>query len=172
MLDDGDLSRFGSDEEDLEEDFVLQANLPEEAEEEEEEIGVVENFSKLKSADCSAQMQEVDLICGSEAKSHGPEKGNGFGGEKPRVRRLLDEQFDMVVSHLFSFSVVYAKKNKNKKEKLMEAIQKFDFSARLFSVNFVSEDIFAIHWHMLGYLSMHCSFLSKFGCLFYSQSFL
>ncbi|KAF9625444.1 hypothetical protein IFM89_022841 [Coptis chinensis] len=57
---DSDMSRFGSDVEDLEEDFVVQENVPEEGE------GV---YKKIYSK---------------------------FVEEKPRVRRLLDEQFDMV----------------------------------------------------------------------------
>ena len=89
LLDDGDLSRFGSDVEELEEDFVLQANIPEEGEEGDEEIGVNENL-------ISVQMQKVDLISGSEVKNYGPERENELSSEKPRVRRLLDEQFDMV----------------------------------------------------------------------------
>eukprot|EP00268_Persea_americana_P030380 TRINITY_DN2940_c0_g2_i4.p1 TRINITY_DN2940_c0_g2~~TRINITY_DN2940_c0_g2_i4.p1 ORF type:complete len:540 (+),score=161.49 TRINITY_DN2940_c0_g2_i4:239-1858(+) len=89
LLDDGDLSRFGSDVEELEEDFVLQANIPEEGEEGDEEIGVNENL-------ISVQMQKVDLISGSEVKNYGPERENELSSEKPRVRRLLDEQFDML----------------------------------------------------------------------------
>ncbi|KAF9604405.1 hypothetical protein IFM89_006414 [Coptis chinensis] len=57
---DSDMSRFGSDVEDLEEDFVVQENVPEEGE------GV---YKKIYSK---------------------------FVEEKPRVWRLLDEQFDMV----------------------------------------------------------------------------
>ncbi|KAF9613427.1 hypothetical protein IFM89_008257 [Coptis chinensis] len=55
-----DMARFGSDVEDLEEDFVVQANVPEEGE------GV---YKKIYSK---------------------------FVEEKPRVQRLLDEQFDML----------------------------------------------------------------------------
>ncbi|XP_058098724.1 uncharacterized protein LOC131243401 isoform X2 [Magnolia sinica] len=83
LLDDSDLSRFGSDVEDLEEDFVVQANVPEDGEEE-------------KIAEYPSQVQEVELIHGADLKSHEQEGENEFGGEKPRVRRLLDEQFDLL----------------------------------------------------------------------------
>nr|KYP61616.1 Protein LTV1 isogeny [Cajanus cajan] len=61
LLDDSDVSRLGSDVEDLEEDFVVRANLDEDDEE----------------------------------KDHGV-PGVDCVGEKPRVRRLLDEQFDLL----------------------------------------------------------------------------
>lgn len=83
LLDDSDLSRFGSDTEDLEEDFVLKANLPEE--------NVVGN------EDCDTTERKWCL-----AKTEVNESLEGGGedeqddGEKPRVRRLLDEQFDLL----------------------------------------------------------------------------
>lgn len=94
LLDDDDLSRFGSDVEDLEEDFVVKANLLEgedrinEEDEEEEEEGGVEKVA-AKEEDSRWAEQENEFA-----------QGNGEdtlkGGEKPRVRRLLDEQFDLV----------------------------------------------------------------------------
>lgn len=86
LLDDSDLSRFGSDVEDLEEDFVLQANIPEE---EEEDVEV----------DNSDQQQNLDGLVfqnGIGIGNHLVVGGDECVGEKLRVRRLLDEQFDLL----------------------------------------------------------------------------
>lgn len=109
LLDDSDLSRFGSDVEDLEEDFVVKANLPEGDEEKtdeveqegeevvygrDEEVGVVKDglLQQQEQEDAAAEPeQNVKRVLRSD--------------EKPRVRRLLDEQFDLVcfpLLHIFS----------------------------------------------------------------------
>ncbi|XP_008800299.2 protein LTV1 homolog [Phoenix dactylifera] len=97
LLDDDDLSRFGSDVEDLEEDFVVKANLPEgedEVNEEEEEAP--------RGGEKVAAKEEVGVARDSRWAEQESEfaQGNGEdelkGGEKPRVRRLLDEQFDLL----------------------------------------------------------------------------
>ncbi|GKU90045.1 hypothetical protein SLEP1_g4092 [Rubroshorea leprosula] len=92
LLDDSDASRFGSDVEDLEEDFVVIANMPEEREGDdvvsdrklnlvqESEILVNEGNSKTSH---SGNQEVVEVI------NHRVEEK-----EKPRARRLLDEQFD------------------------------------------------------------------------------
>ncbi|XP_072996602.1 uncharacterized protein [Typha latifolia] len=89
LLDDDDLSRFGSDVEDLEEDFVIKANCPEEEEDEVEEEEEEENRELFRSD------RRYDA-----KKEEGFERGNGDSeledGAKQRVRRLLDEQFDML----------------------------------------------------------------------------
>lgn len=91
LLDDSDLSRFGSDVEDFEEDFVVQANLPDEVDDEEfdNKLNLVENSGMIRG----------DI--GQSSISHPQENASEIGGEyrvneKPRARRYLDEQFDML----------------------------------------------------------------------------
>ncbi|URD83517.1 hypothetical protein MUK42_03557 [Musa troglodytarum] len=106
LLDDSDLSRFGSDVEDLEEDFVVKANLPEgdeekvdEVEQEGEEVvygrddkaGRAEVVGVVKDGLLQQQEQED---AAAELEQHG--KHVLRSDEKPRVRRLLDEQFDLL----------------------------------------------------------------------------
>lgn len=86
LLDDTDLSRFGSEvEEDLEEDFVVRANVADDEEDEEVDV-VADEIVKLRLNN----KQPVEFA------------SDGFDGdsecveEKPRVRRLLDEQFDLL----------------------------------------------------------------------------
>ncbi|KAL6009513.1 hypothetical protein ACLOJK_022742 [Asimina triloba] len=91
LLDDSDLSRFGSDMEDLEEDFVMKANLPEDEDEEEEE--------EEATVDERLEVTKGERI--ESYKHRGKEDGsiteeNEWGTEKPRVHRLLDEQFDLL----------------------------------------------------------------------------
>lgn len=66
MLDESDSSHFGSDVEDLDEDFVLKANLPEVLDEEVDKATVVREQDDVRFE------------------------------EKPRARRAIDEQFDML----------------------------------------------------------------------------
>lgn len=83
LLDESDTSNAGSEDEGLEEDFVIMANQAEgveEVEEEEEELGNGV-FSDIE------EEEEFEF----EADP------------KPRVRRLLDEQFDLV--SLFHFKL-------------------------------------------------------------------
>ncbi|KAK8717955.1 hypothetical protein V6N13_045205 [Hibiscus sabdariffa] len=91
LLDDSDLSRFGSDAEDLEEDFVVIANTGEAGEGDESD-------KKLTFIEESGFIDEG-------VKSTGPEFGNQEIAneernyqveEMPRARRLLDEQFDIL----------------------------------------------------------------------------
>ncbi|KAM3304591.1 protein LTV1 [Capsicum chacoense] len=89
LLDDSDLSRFGSDDEDLEleEDFVIKANVPDGAVnvELDNNLSLPEklNVDKVGSSDTTGHVQR------NEAKFATFE-------EKPRARRLLDEQFDLL----------------------------------------------------------------------------
>ena len=90
LLDDSDLSRFGSDVEDLEEDFVVRANTAEgEGDESDKKLDFVEKSKVsnegLKEADSGSGNQEIAY----EVRNYQVE-------EKPRARRLLDEQFDLV----------------------------------------------------------------------------
>lgn len=103
LLDDSDLSRFGSDVEDLEEDFVAKANLP-------------EGHSDLELSNKSSVVGEKSGIVNVEknyfeiSKSQKPAvELDGQDAEKSRARRPLDEQFDLVrilllVICLFLFS--------------------------------------------------------------------
>ncbi|XP_077231474.1 low temperature viability protein [Tasmannia lanceolata] len=102
MLDNSDLSQFGSDVEDLEEDFIVRANLLEEEKDKTvDEKSTKEGRSKViggeenESTDCSSQVQDFDLIDGANLRSH-QQGGNEWVNEKPRVRRPLDEQFDLL----------------------------------------------------------------------------
>lgn len=103
LLDDSDLSRFGSDVEDLEEDFVVRANLLEEEKDVEvdKRLNRVEQFGvtgkEVDKADNHDQQPTVDgLVFQSGIGNHLVEGGDEFVDNKPRVRRLLDEQFDLV----------------------------------------------------------------------------
>ncbi|GAA0147574.1 hypothetical protein LIER_07239 [Lithospermum erythrorhizon] len=84
--DDSDVSSAGSDSDDLEEDFVIKANLPEES--------VEEDFNK------KLNLVEKSEIGGIERKvlelSVSEEKSVDIDRENLRARRLLDEQFDML----------------------------------------------------------------------------
>ncbi|KAF2310052.1 hypothetical protein GH714_006334 [Hevea brasiliensis] len=89
LLDDSDLSRFGSEVEDLEEDFVVRANIPDEGSD-------LDIDKKLNLTDKSNHVASGNQ--GVAVDNSSVEKGeveNDFAGEKPRVRRLLDEQFDL-----------------------------------------------------------------------------
>ncbi|XP_057502849.1 uncharacterized protein LOC130786568 [Actinidia eriantha] len=103
LLDDSDLSRFGSDDEDLEEDFVVKANLPDELEDIDlnKKLNLVENAEvNLKEIDQSkashSQDNVVDFVEASEFRNHQLIAGEYHSDDKPRARRLLDEQFDML----------------------------------------------------------------------------
>ncbi|KAK8941265.1 hypothetical protein KSP39_PZI010352 [Platanthera zijinensis] len=84
LLDDSDLSRFGSDAEDFEEDFVFKANLPEENEQGNEESDTEERKLWL------AKAEEVNELLDEDGEDEQDD------GEKPRIHRLLDEQFDLL----------------------------------------------------------------------------
>lgn len=102
LLDDSDLSRFGSDVEDLEEDFVVRANLLEEKDVEvDKRLNRVEEFGvtgkEVDKADNYDQQPTVDgLVFQSGIGNHLVEGVDECVDNKPRVRRLLDEQFDLV----------------------------------------------------------------------------
>ncbi|KAK7283833.1 hypothetical protein RIF29_13580 [Crotalaria pallida] len=110
LLDDSDLSRFGSDVEDLEEDFVLQANLCEDEDEEKvaeadekahitnsislfEESVIDKNNSKVLQVSADAKVvndfESLDGVTNCVTGVDGV-------GENLRARRLLDEQFDLL----------------------------------------------------------------------------
>ncbi|KZV28851.1 hypothetical protein F511_13646 [Dorcoceras hygrometricum] len=86
MLDDSDSSKFGSDVEDLEEDFVVKANLVEGAGDD----------------DIDAQLNLAGGLMAINGDFTVPENVDaklGMVDEKARIRRPLDEQFDL---HSFS----------------------------------------------------------------------
>ncbi|EEF52666.1 protein LTV1 homolog isoform X2 [Ricinus communis] len=89
LLDDSDLSRFGSDVEDLEEDFVVRANVPED--DNDNKLNLIDQANEHVPGNQEAAVDNV--IVEKEEKE---EVGNDLPGEKQRVRRLLDEQFDLL----------------------------------------------------------------------------
>ncbi|KAG5246441.1 LTV1 protein [Salix suchowensis] len=101
LLDDSDLSRFGSDVEDLEEDFVVRANLPE-GEDDVDADDLVEGSEAINEGvnEYVNYGRENGLgRCGVEKAISAPEEVRGdFEDEKQRVRRPLDEQFDLLES--------------------------------------------------------------------------
>ena len=88
LLDDSDLSRFGSDVEDLEEDFVVRANLLEEDDESE--------ASGLKRTD-NTVIHDLGNGDGCISSMKVAELESEYV-DRPRLRRPLDEQFDLVLS--------------------------------------------------------------------------
>lgn len=95
LLDDGDISSFESDVEELEEDFVLLANRPEEGEEQ------VTDKKTTLSAHATGASSIRDEIMPASASSR------LSAVEKPRVRRLIDEQFDLVTCWPLDISFRY-----------------------------------------------------------------
>lgn len=98
LLDDTDLSRFGSDVEDLEEDFVVQANIPDG---EEEQDAMDRSLHSLRISETSARNnvhQEKLFDHGSANGNRGIVRESNYfpTDNKLRARRLLDEQFDTV----------------------------------------------------------------------------
>ncbi|XP_050367086.1 uncharacterized protein LOC126785436 [Argentina anserina] len=91
LLDDSDAaSRFGSEDEDLEEDFVVKANLPDgEEEEEEEDVCVGGEPSLVEQSENKNVSNEAGVV--SRGKS-------GSMVDDPRARRDVDDEFDMVLS--------------------------------------------------------------------------
>ncbi|KAJ6853743.1 protein LTV1-like protein [Iris pallida] len=85
LLDDSDLSRFGSDVEDLDEDFVVKANRPDEAE------GQDLEGKEKTDLDMNTSLEEEEYEV-----DDGDKDDETIFNEKPRVRRLLDEQFDLL----------------------------------------------------------------------------
>ncbi|KAL5546051.1 hypothetical protein UlMin_005738 [Ulmus minor] len=104
LLDDSDASRFGSDVEDLEEDFVVQANrLEDEADVDIDKRSILndrfENKYVINKANTSEHLHNAaDLNSEDGIRYHMTEANNESGVEKPRVRRLLDEKFDLLES--------------------------------------------------------------------------
>ncbi|WCJ34949.1 hypothetical protein M5689_016226 [Euphorbia peplus] len=92
--DDSDLSRFGSDVEDLEEDFIVRANFPED----QSDLVVDESLDLIgESSDrVSLGNRETAVQNGSIEKE--AELVYDFASEKPRTRRMLDEKFDLLES--------------------------------------------------------------------------
>ncbi|KAK7314306.1 hypothetical protein VNO77_39522 [Canavalia gladiata] len=98
LLDDSDLSRFGSDSEDLEEDFVVLANVHEDEDGgEEDHVSNGVNFAKEPVIN-NGQILQVSAHSGITV-DFGPldgVTGVDCALDKPRARRLLDEQFDLL----------------------------------------------------------------------------
>ncbi|XP_057982858.1 uncharacterized protein LOC131167863 [Malania oleifera] len=96
LLDDSDLSRFGSDFEELEEDFLIQANLPDEGEDVviDKKLNLVEKPEVLKEENNEADDHPSNLV---ESSGYDISESVDACDEKTRVRNLLDEQFDLLV---------------------------------------------------------------------------
>ncbi|KVI06501.1 protein LTV1 homolog [Cynara cardunculus var. scolymus] len=89
LLDDSGSSRFGSDVEDLEEDFVFNANLADES----EDVALDKKLCLAEESNVNSKEEEYDtyhshdnVLVGSETLVVG----------KPRESRPLDEQFDLL----------------------------------------------------------------------------
>ncbi|XP_076958383.1 uncharacterized protein LOC143634099 [Bidens hawaiensis] len=82
LLDDSDQSGFGSDVEDFLDNFAINANLPDASED-------VQPVNNLTSESTIANNKEDEYYA---KHSH----NNGFVAAKPRERRPLDEQFDLL----------------------------------------------------------------------------
>ncbi|KAL1290944.1 hypothetical protein HN51_059490 [Arachis hypogaea] len=105
LLDDSDLSRFGSDVEDLEEDFVVRANLHEDGDNVEEKAHICDgkNFEESMTNGNQNNAHELQVSShtrvtynlGSLGGVANGATGVGCADEKERARRLLDEQFDL-----------------------------------------------------------------------------
>lgn len=96
LLDDSDLSRFGSDVEDLEEDFVVIANTAEDGDVSERKLDFIEE-SKVSNKG----VKEADFCSGNKEIAN--EVRNYQTEEKTRLRRPLDQQFDLVGSLFFFY---------------------------------------------------------------------
>ena len=108
LLDDSDLSRYGSDAEDLEEDFVVRANIPEGGEDLEayvEGSAVINEVTSGYVRYGGDRENVVECRVVEKAMNVLLEAGGDFGDEKQRVRRPLDEQFDLV--RLYSLSTLF-----------------------------------------------------------------
>ncbi|KAL5780608.1 hypothetical protein ACOSQ2_011345 [Xanthoceras sorbifolium] len=99
LLDDGDLSRFGSDVEDLDEDFIVQANFPEEG----VDLDADETFDLVEEAEVTDEVVDDECVSfGNQENVIGErnqvveEAGNDCVFDKPRARRPLDDQFDLL----------------------------------------------------------------------------
>ncbi|KAI0493416.1 hypothetical protein KFK09_023532 [Dendrobium nobile] len=91
LLEDSDLSRFGSDTEEFEDDFVFKANLPEGNEGESEEVEETEPGAG------EAERQMCLIKTEQEGESFDEDSEDELDdGDKPRIHRLLDEQFDLL----------------------------------------------------------------------------
>ncbi|XP_050212385.1 uncharacterized protein LOC126663498 [Mercurialis annua] len=94
MLDDSDLSRFGSDVEDLEEDFVVRANVADG--DDALEVDIVNKLNLIdKAKECVSSANQGTAICNDSVKKE-TEMENKFTAEQQRVPRFLDEQFDLL----------------------------------------------------------------------------
>ncbi|RZC44742.1 hypothetical protein C5167_037690 [Papaver somniferum] len=101
LLADNDLSRFESDDEDLEleEDFVLKANLPGEGEKEDEEIVFDKKINeqpeviKRQYVNSSELLHSAGVFDDADDDEFDMEPQTE---EKPRAPRFLDEQFDLL----------------------------------------------------------------------------
>ncbi|KAK1433624.1 hypothetical protein QVD17_10537 [Tagetes erecta] len=92
LLDDSDQSRFGSDVEDLEEDFVINANLPDES----EDIELEEKLTVTEVSNANSKKHEYNATHSQDVIMHNIDSSETLVGAKPRERRPLDEQFDQL----------------------------------------------------------------------------
>lgn len=86
LLDDSDSSRFGSDVEDLEEDFVVRANILDETD--------TQLLDQDMSSGPKSSVPNLDSSVSTVSEDRNP--SSVLVREKPRTRRPIDEQFDML----------------------------------------------------------------------------
>ncbi|KAK4744772.1 hypothetical protein SAY87_011084 [Trapa incisa] len=89
LLDDSDMSKFGSDVEDLEEDFVVQANCTDQ-DITLNSVRISENAGGVSDNANDIVHHEEDILDVYKYEN------DDDTGEKPRVHRILDEQFDLL----------------------------------------------------------------------------
>ncbi|KAD4888834.1 hypothetical protein R6Q59_034271 [Mikania micrantha] len=92
FLDDSDQSRFGSDVEDLDEDFVIKANLPDES----ENIELQKKLVLTEELSANTKADKYDTRPSQDNTVHNIVSSETLGGAKSRERRPLDEQFDLL----------------------------------------------------------------------------
>ncbi|CAI0435872.1 unnamed protein product [Linum tenue] len=97
LLDDSDLSRFGSDVEDLEEDFVIRANLAEEGDDNDHLDDIIGGAVTLshKSEEVIDELRDA-CFPSIHQDENVEQRGGGDLIVEARPRRLLDEQFDQL----------------------------------------------------------------------------
>ncbi|KAI7743670.1 hypothetical protein M8C21_004118 [Ambrosia artemisiifolia] len=92
LLDDSDQSRFGSDVEDLEEDFVINANLPDET----EDVELDNKFTLTEKSYAKSKEDDYYTNHSQDNIAHNIASSETLVDAKPRERRPLDEQFDLL----------------------------------------------------------------------------
>ncbi|KAI4374946.1 hypothetical protein MLD38_012878 [Melastoma candidum] len=96
LLDDSDLSRFASDDGELDEDFVVQANCTEERDNEAHAKLECIRMSDQNRSNANDAVEKIQGGFQEMAMSHLEGHYSDNDLDQSRVRRLVDEQFDML----------------------------------------------------------------------------